>query len=114
MAVQITFYRVGEKRPKHNEEIIWLKSTSVFAYEGFEPREITVDYCWFEIDECGEYTGVQYCYSENDGDTLEGHVLHMLFDGYIAEDNWLWCSVDDYWAALDNEITLKETNENSD
>ena len=51
---------------------------------------------------------------ENDGDTLEGHVLHMLFDGYIAEDNWLWCSVDDYWAALDNEITLKETNENSD
>lgn len=107
MAVQITFYRVGEKKPKHNEEIIWLKSTSVFAYEGFEPREITVDYCWFEIDECGEYTGIQCCYSEDDGETLEGHALHMLFDGYIAQPEWLWCSVDDYWKALDTEIEVK-------
>ena len=29
MAIQFTFYRVSEKKPKHNEEIIWLKSTSV-------------------------------------------------------------------------------------
>ena len=115
MAIQFTFHRISEKKPKYHDVIIWLKNTTSYGIiESFEPREITVDYCWFEIDECGEYTGVQYCYSENDGDTLEGHVLHMLFDGYIAEDNWLWCSVDDYWAALDNEITLKETNENSD
>ena len=44
---------------------------------------------------------------EDDGDTLEGHVLHTLFDSYIAEDNWLWCSVDDYWKALDTEIEVK-------
>ena len=108
MAIQITFNRISEKKPKYHDVIIWLKNTTSYGIiESFEPREITVDYCWFEIDECGEYTGVQYCYSEDDGDTLEGHVLHTLFDGYIAEDNWLWCSVDDYWKALDTEIEVK-------
>jgi len=106
MAVQITFYRVSEKKPKHNEEIIWLKSTSNFGYDGFEPKEVTVEYCWFETDETGETTGVQCWYSEEDGETLEGHVLQIMFGGYFVEDNWLWCSVDDYWAALDNEITV--------
>lgn len=109
MAIQITFHRISEKKPKYHDVIIWLKNTTSYGIiESFEPREITVDYCWFEIDECGEYTGVQYCYSEDDGDTLEGHVLHTLFDGYIAEDNWLWCSLDDYWKALDTEITVEE------
>jgi hypothetical protein len=108
MAIQITFHRISEKKPKYHDVIIWLKNTTSYGIiESFEPREITVDYCWFEIDECGEYTGVRYCYSEDDGDTLEGHVLHTLFDGYIAEDNWLWCSVDDYWKALDTEIEVK-------
>lgn len=107
MAIQFTFYRVSEKKPKHNEEIIWLKSTSVFAYEGFEPKEVTVEYSWFEIDENGYPTGDQCCYSEEDGETLEDHVLQIIFDGYVVEDSWLWCSVDDYWKALDTEIEVK-------
>lgn len=113
MAIQFTFYRVSEKKPKHNEEIIWLKSTSVFAYYGFEPKEVTVEYCWSEVDETGTPTGNQCCYSEEDGEDLEEHILQIMFGGYFAEDNWLWCSVDEYWDAFDNEITLKETNENT-
>ena len=109
MAVQITFYRISEKKPKHHDVIIWLKNTTSYGtIESFEPREIKVTSCWFEVDGDGEYTGNQYCYSDEDSETLEGHTLEILFDGYIAQPEWLWCSVDDYWAALDNEITVEE------
>ena len=39
MAIQITFYRVSEKKPEHREEVIWLKSVSSFGYYGFEPKK---------------------------------------------------------------------------
>jgi hypothetical protein len=108
MAIQFTFHRISEKKPKHHDKIVWLKNTTSYGIiESFEPREIIVEYCWLEIDEHDEYTGVQYYYSEDGGETLEGHILHMRFDGYIVEDNWLWCSVDDYWKALDTEIEVK-------
>lgn len=108
MAVQITFYRLSEKKPENYEEIVWLKCNSSFGYEGYEPREITVEYCWFEVDEDGNQTGNQCGYSKEDGDTLEGHELEIIFDSYIAEPDWLWCSVEDYWKALDTEIEIKE------
>lgn len=114
MAVQFTFYRISEKKPKHNEDVIWLKSVSSFGYYGFEPKELTATYCWFEVDANGEHNGNECCYSEGDGESLEGHSLAIMFGGYTVEPDWLWCSVDDYWDAFDNEITLKETNENSD
>ena len=108
MAIQITFYRISEKKPKHNDEIIWLKPTGSFGYYGFEPREITVEYSWTEVDEKGSETGNQCCYSEEDGEELEGHKLEIIFSGYTADDNDLWCSIDDYWACFDNEITLEQ------
>ena len=108
MAVQITFYRLSEKKPEHYEDIIWLKCTNYAGYESYSPREITVEYCWFEVDEDGAQTGNSCCYSKEDGDTLEGHVLEIMFDSYIAEPDWLWCSIEDYWNALDTEIKIKE------
>ena len=54
MAVQITFYRLNEKKPENNEEIIWLKNTTSYGIvESFEPRELSAEYCWFEVDEDG-------------------------------------------------------------
>ena len=109
MAVQITFYRLSEKKPEHYEDIIWLKNTTSYGIvESFEPRELSAEYCWFEVDEDGNQTGNQCCYTDGDGDILEGHVLEILFKGYIAQPEWLWCSVEDYWNALDTEIKIKE------
>ena len=109
MAVQITFYRLSEKKPEHYEEIIWLKNTTSYGIvESFEPRELSAEYCWFEVDEDGNQTGNQCCYTDGDGDILKGHVLEILFKGYIAQPEWLWCSVEDYWNALDTEIKIKE------
>lgn len=108
MAINFTFYRVEEKKPDNYEDIIWLKHNNYAGYEGFNPREITVEYTWLELDENGEETGNQCCYSEGDGETLENHKLAILFDGYIAQPDYLWCSVEDYWKALDTEIEIKE------
>ena len=82
MAVQLTFYRLSEKKPEHREDIIWLKCNSSFGYESFEPRELSAEYSWFEVDEDGNQTGNQCCYTEGDGEILEGHVLEILFKGY--------------------------------
>lgn len=91
MSVTITFYTVAEKRPEHGQEIIWLRKTSSFGYDGFYPRHIVVEYSWDDGEGCS-------CgYSPEDGDTLEGFNLRVLFDGEYAEESDLWLDVEEYW-----------------
>ena len=44
MSVQITFYTMAERKPKPNEEVIWLRSTSSFGYDSFEPQIVNAEY----------------------------------------------------------------------
>lgn len=108
MPVTITFYKISEKKPKHQEDIIWLRNTSSFDMEGFEPREIQAEYQWTELDEDGEPNGNGFIYeSEEDLKDFENPdsvKLDILFDGYVATDDFLWVGVEEYWSFFEERI----------
>lgn len=110
MPVTITFNRVSERVPEHNQEIIWLQKTSSFDYYGFNPRQVSVEYQWtgFYINEKGNklQTGSAICYNtgdsvpeqEKDGTFYE---IDMLVDGWTLDTEDLWIDVEDYWKCFD-------------
>lgn len=101
MPATFNFYKLSEKKPNHNESIIWLKPCGPFDYSGFDPMEVCVEYSWIYIDENGEDTGEQ-CIFESLEDFSEDEArLMILADGWEMMDNHLWCSVEDYWKSLD-------------
>lgn len=98
MSVTLTFYRFDEKKPEHDQEIIWLEGVTSFGAEGFQPRHIRAEYSWFTLDEEGEDDDNQIVYN---GETeMEDARLVILLDGYEAKDAFLWMALDDYWTAL--------------
>ena len=101
MPVTITFHTFKEKQPKHQDSVIRLCKTSSFDMEGFNPREVTVEYMWEEIDETGSATGIDCCYHE--GDKQENGYRLVVSDdnGEVFEDDSLWISVDEYWECFD-------------
>lgn len=100
--LNIKFYSVAERKPKCGDEIIYLKPVSSFGSEGFRPTETTVEYCWFEKDEDGDFNGCQICYNEGDeNDPPENCSLEIMFDDYIAQPDWFWCTIDEYWNYFD-------------
>jgi hypothetical protein len=101
MPITITFYKVSERKPKHNESIIWLKNVNQYGFEGFEPVELNVEYSWEEIDENGDYTGGSYVYDQNNPPPPVNCKLIILFKAVIAEDDFLWCPVEEYWKSFD-------------
>mgnify|MGYP003345377661 CR=1 FL=1 len=102
MPVTITFNKTSEKKPENQESIIWLRTTSSFGYQGFEPREVDVEYQWTELDEDGYETGNSYTFESNeDFSNNEKMRLDLLFDGYIAAPNDLWVSQEDFWKCFE-------------
>lgn len=92
MSVSITFYTVGERKPKNGEDIIYLLKRSSYGSEGFEPKECQVELTY--IDEEG--TGC--CERCNEDD-----VEQIIFGHNIVDDDWLWVPVEEYWNAFDNQ-----------
>jgi hypothetical protein len=111
MPVTITFHKVSEKKPEHQQSIIWLKTTYSFGYQGFEPREIQADYVWENVDEDGRINGCAACFDPetedvNDPEQIingERWKLFLLFDGWCAHENDLWVDVDEYWKCFEEE-----------
>ena len=110
MPVTITFYKISEKKPKHGQQVIYLRGISSFDMYGYEPRETTAYYTWEEIDEEGEETGNSACYDPEEfpdikvGETIdEGYKLMIQFDEYIATDDVLWVDYDEYWANFEDD-----------
>lgn len=108
MSVTITFHRISEKKPEHQEDIIWLRKTSCFDMLGFEPREIQAEYQWTALDDEGSPNGNAYCY-EGEGDIKDfdnpaSVQLDILLDGYIASDDDLWISQEDYWKCFEENV----------
>ena len=100
MPVTIKFYNVSEKKPKHGEDIIWLRRQGSFGYYGYDPRQITVEYQW-DILEDGEYNGTSCCYESESDFTSDEATLVILFDGQQVDEDDLWISVEDYWKCFD-------------
>lgn len=109
MSVTITFNTVAEKPPMHYEHVIFLRPSSHFGFQGFEPKECVVQYDWMEVDAFGETTGNSACYDPetdskyNLGDIYEDHKLIITFDGMEATPDTLWINVNDYWKCFDGE-----------
>jgi hypothetical protein len=104
----ITFKSSKDVLPEHFEEIVYLVKRTSFDSYGFDLRDGTVEYCWFELDEDGEWTGNQACYTP--GDTAdEGWELRAMVDGYVIgdgkkdSDNILWMTNDEWFKSLGDE-----------
>ncbi len=95
MPVNLSFNKISEKKPEHGQIVIWLQEISSFGHQGFELREIEVEYQWTEFDEDGD-TGNSSGYRITDKPE-DGWRLDIIFDSWIVEDNFLWCSEDEYW-----------------
>lgn len=96
MPVTMVWNIAAEKKPAHGENIIWLKVQSSFGSWGFEPREITVEYQWVEVDEDGD-TGSAVCYEPGDKMPDDGfYRLAILVDGWELQETDIWMNIDDY------------------
>ena len=103
MPVTFTFHKLNEKKPEHNQAIVFLKPGTAFDSTYFFPLYCTVEYCWEVLDEDGEYSGSSIVYHEGD-DQPENSVLGILFGDVTAEENSLWMDEDDYWEALSSAM----------
>ena len=66
MSITLTFHNFSEKKPAHNEQIIFLRKLYSFDSYGFDPRESTVEYQWSLVDSDGDDCGDYVCYDEDD------------------------------------------------
>lgn len=106
MPVTITFHKVSEKKPEHGQSIIWLQNTSSFGYQGFNPREVDVEYQWTEYFLADKVaTGNAICYNHGD-ETPEPengvfYEISILAGSWELEPNDLWIDVEEYWKCFD-------------
>lgn len=113
MSITLTFHNFSEKKPAHNEQIIFLRKLYSFDSYGFDPRESTVEYQWSLVDSDGDDCGDYVCFDEDDPtppelteeDQSEGYSynLSVIADGHIMEDGCYWCSVDEWFDSLPKE-----------
>lgn len=111
MPAVFTFYKVSEKVPEHNQDIIWLSQVTSFDYYYYNPREITVEYHWAEYDEEGYCTGTFVSYNgEPEEDMAKiGYRLEFQFDGQPSEPDYLWMPIEDYCNVLGLVYKKEET-----
>lgn len=109
MPVSLTFYSIDERKPKHDEKIVYLKRSKGQFAEYFEPREDDAYYQWELVDKDGYYTGMSCSYEVGDdppelevGEENHWQLEGPHVNGYLMDDSYLWCSAEEYWKALDN------------
>lgn len=106
MPVTITFHKVSEKKPEHGQSIIWLQNTTSFDYQGFNPREVDVEYQWTEYFLADKVaTGTAICYNHGD-ETPEPengvfYEISIIAGDQELEPNDLWSDAEEYWRCFD-------------
>jgi len=95
MPVTMIWKIFAEEKPKHNQDILWLQVRSSFAAYGFDPKEITVEYQWEEVDAEGYPTGTGIIYTEGD-EPPENCRMILLAEGWEMQETDLWMAVEDY------------------
>lgn len=103
--ITFNFYTMEERTPKHNEDIMILRKTSSFGISSFRPKETYCVYEW--VDTNGETCG----WSENDlPEDTKDMTLRITCDGYVMDENIVWCPVEECWAVTDTMFGEGENN----
>lgn len=100
MSITLTFYTFGEKKPNHNQKILWLQRKSDFDIICFEPKEVIVEYQFEEIDKDGNSTGISYLYEDCIGVVDSNIKPIILLNGYKSSEYDLWMDLEIYWSSL--------------
>ncbi len=86
----LTLHTFAEKKPDHDQEIFYFRTSSFYSFIG--PTFAKVEYSWFEYDEIGDQTGLQIIYDPSDPDPPEGCRLEILLGrGHNFQETDLWC-----------------------
>lgn len=99
--ISLPFHSIAERRPSPGQEVAWIRRGASFGFDAFEIRYDTAEYCWFELDEDGDFNGTQIGY--NGEESLEGCRLEVMFGNETANPETLWCSMEEIWKILDTE-----------
>ena len=105
--INIKFWTFEERKPKHYQEIIFLRAMSYMGdYEGFNPRELTVEYVW-ELSDSNGSLGESCGYDEEDPNPPElskdeeesgcSWKLMINVGGFYDLDGCYWSPVEEYW-----------------
>jgi hypothetical protein len=99
--ITLNFYTIAERRPRHGQELVYLRRGDSFGFVAFEPVEGTAEYCWFGMDEYGDFDGNQLIYEDDGQPPPPGYRLEIMFGNrVIDEENYWWCPMDEYDAAF--------------
>ena len=97
--------------PKNNEDIVYFKRISAWDSYGYEPHYTKVNYCWFQTDEEGRFTGNQANYCEGDNEE-DGWVLLACVDGGYNLNGF--GGIDIYWMTEEDWYNSFPTEESHD
>lgn len=101
MPITLKFHSTKELRPPHGKEVIYIQGCAPFGMIAFKPGASVVDYCWFALDEEGEFDGDQIIYDPKEPEP-ENAVLEVMFGNQVVtdrEDVW-WMLAEEYFAAF--------------
>lgn len=105
MPVQIKFYTMEEKQPRHEQKIVWIRKYSSWGYDYYEHEATCAVYLWTQVDDKDCPTGTFIPYNEGDDLTSEGFRLEILLDGHTATYEDLWVDAEEYANAFPSEPT---------
>lgn len=98
--ITLNFYTIAERRPKHGQQLVYLRRSRSFDFVVFQPVEAEAEYCWFGYDEDGDFNGSQILYEEG-AEAPPGYRLEIMFGHEtVDEENYWWCPMDEYDAAF--------------
>lgn len=100
--ITFSFYRVREKKPKNGEEIVLLGKRDSFGFECYETELTKVWYNYEEIGEDGLPTGDSW------PEPYENCIEVPYCGNKALEDDDYWCTVDEYWNAIDDDKEMKQ------
>ena len=94
--VTLKFYTISERRPKHKQLVLYFRRVECMGHVDFSLREETAYYCWFELDEDGDFNGSQILYTEGEEAPPNCKLEVMFGHDTVDDQNYWWCPVDEY------------------
>jgi hypothetical protein len=92
MPVTVTLHTVSERRPEHDQPIIFIDNDRFT--KTYEFRYGVVEYIWDELGEDGKPNGVSIGYTADEPQP-ENTRLTLLCDGFDLEPDYLWAPADE-------------------
>jgi hypothetical protein len=98
MPITQTFYRISEKRPAHEANIVYIVDNTFYSH--YELRHGEVYYQWDILDDDGRPSGSSIVYTEGEPQP-EGTRLAICADRSELGPNTLWADMDALWAQIE-------------